>query len=142
MLNICPPGKLPTYEDIKGMKYRECRPELTSYIYAYGCVVRAVVNESLRLFTPVHTTIRASGPRPCVVPLGKGAETETPLYIPPEVPVNMVPILIHRRQDTWGPDADVFDPDRWLDERFERVLKNPLIFVPFNAGPRIVSNLS
>ena len=31
-----------------------------------------------------------------------------------------------------------FDPDRFIDERLRKYLmRNPFIFVPFNAGPRI-----
>ena len=45
---------------------------------------------------------------------------------------------MHRRTDFWGPDAEKFDPDRFLDERVSKYLTpNPFIFVPFNAGPRI-----
>ena len=64
-----------------------------------------------------------------------------PLYVPSNVDVVYFPILIHKRKDLWGPDADLFDPNRWLNDgtgRLERMVKNPLMFVPFNAGPRIV----
>lgn len=45
---------------------------------------------------------------------------------------------MHRREDLWGPDALVFDPDRFLDDRLQKyLLPNPFIFLPFNAGPRI-----
>ncbi|KAG9076090.1 hypothetical protein FRC06_009714 [Ceratobasidium sp. 370] len=45
---------------------------------------------------------------------------------------------MHVRKDLWGPDADEFDPERWLDERYKKyVLPNPFIFLPFSAGPRI-----
>jgi len=45
---------------------------------------------------------------------------------------------MHRRTDLWGPDALVFDPDRFLDDRVQKYLTpNPFIFCPFNAGPRI-----
>ena len=34
--------------------------------------------------------------------------------------------------------AEVFDPDRFLDERVKKYfVPNPFIFIPFNAGPRI-----
>ncbi|KAG8878323.1 hypothetical protein FRB97_002619, partial [Tulasnella sp. 331] len=40
--------------------------------------------------------------------------------------------------DLWGPDANEFDPDRWLDERNKKYfLANPFIFVPFHGGPRM-----
>lgn len=46
--------------------------------------------------------------------------------------------VMHRRTDVWGPDALKFDPDRFLDERQQKYLgRNPFIFLPFNAGPRI-----
>jgi len=46
--------------------------------------------------------------------------------------------MMHRRKDYWGPDAEEFDPDRFLDERATKYLTpNPFIFLPFNAGPRI-----
>jgi hypothetical protein len=63
---------------------------------------------------------------------------------------------MHRRTDLWGPDGErffiitqhhlltshapalEFDPDRFMDERLHKyLLKNPFIFTPFNAGPRI-----
>lgn len=49
-------------------------------------------------------------------------------------------INMQRHEPYWGPDAHIFDPDRWLDSRVQRYVSNPFIFVPFNAGPRIVSH--
>ena len=64
-------------------------------------------------------------------------------------------LMMHRRKDLWGPDgtsadishlshfdifpqADEFDPDRFLDHRLQKyLLNNAFIFLPFNAGPRI-----
>ena len=45
--------------------------------------------------------------------------------------------MIHTSEDLWGPDAGQFDPDRFIDERKQRLINNPFMFVPFNAGPRI-----
>lgn len=45
---------------------------------------------------------------------------------------------MHRNIDYWGPDANEFSPERWLDERNKKYyLANPFIFIPFLAGPRI-----
>ena len=45
---------------------------------------------------------------------------------------------MHRRTHYWGPDAEAFDPDRFLDARVHTYLTpNPFVFLPFNAGPRI-----
>jgi Cytochrome P450 len=46
---------------------------------------------------------------------------------------------MHRHEAYWGPDAHLFDPDRFLDERLKKtVTVQPYMFLPFNAGPRIV----
>lgn len=62
-----------------------------------------------------------------------------------KTPILMIPsvsyphILTQRHKPYWGDDADKFDPDRFLDERVRAYLTpNPFLFVPFNAGPRIV----
>lgn len=52
-----------------------------------------------------------------------------------------MPMLMQRNPDLWGSDADAFDPDRWLDARAARYASNPMMFMPFSAGPRIVSVL-
>ncbi|ELU36886.1 cytochrome P450 monooxygenase pc-3 [Rhizoctonia solani AG-1 IA] len=53
-------------------------------------------------------------------------------------------ILKSSKGDIFGvihDDAETFDPERWLDDRYKKyVLPNPFIFLPFNAGPRIVSD--
>ncbi|KAH7906604.1 cytochrome P450, partial [Hygrophoropsis aurantiaca] len=108
----------PTYDDIREMKY-----------------LRAVLNETLRLFPAVPFDIRESindttwsSPNP----------EEKPLFIPAKTTVTYSVLLMHRRVDLWGPDAQEFDPDRFIDERLHKYLtKNPFIFLPFNAGPRI-----
>jgi cytochrome P450 len=38
---------------------------------------------------------------------------------------------MQRREDIWGKDAAVFNPDRWVDR------KVGWEYLPFNGGPRI-----
>ncbi|KAG9096423.1 hypothetical protein FRC06_008676 [Ceratobasidium sp. 370] len=108
-------SQYPTFEELRPMKY-----------------LRAFINEVLRVFPPVpfnertavRSTVFKSGGQKFYVP--KGAQ----------VPISI--IHMHRRKDLWGPDADEFDPERWLDERMRKyVTPNPFIFLPFSAGPRI-----
>ncbi|KAJ7198963.1 cytochrome P450 monooxygenase pc-1, partial [Mycena pura] len=112
------PTRRPTYDDIKDMKY-----------------LRAVINESMRLYPSVPFNVRDSirattwpSPDP----------TEKPIYIPARAKTAYSVFMMHRRKDMWGPDAEEFDPDRFLDERLKKyLLNNSFQFLPFNAGPRI-----
>ncbi|KAL4249120.1 cytochrome P450 family protein [Abortiporus biennis] len=111
-------ARRPTYDDIREMKY-----------------LRAVINETLRLYPPVPINLRkvvndTTWPNP--------DPTQKPFYVPAGTSVTYSPIVMHRNKRLWGPDAEEFDPDRFLDERLHKYLvPNPFIFLPFNGGPRI-----
>ncbi|KAG1731966.1 cytochrome P450 monooxygenase pc-3 [Suillus paluster] len=112
ILNKIGPSKRPTHEDMRDLRY-----------------MRAVINETLRLYPPV-TSREAT-----VLPAVNGGD---PMFIPADTLVMYSVFVMHRRKDLWGPDALEFDPDRFLDERLQKYLTpNPFIFLAFNAGPRI-----
>ncbi|KAJ7644067.1 cytochrome P450 [Roridomyces roridus] len=111
------PSRRPTYDDIREMK-----------------LLRAVINEAMRLYPSVPFNVReciesTTWPSP--------DPSEKPIYIPAGTQVPYSVLLMHRRKDLWGPDAEIFDPDRWLDHRVKLVVNNSFQFLPFNAGPRI-----
>ncbi|EPT04095.1 hypothetical protein FOMPIDRAFT_1022169 [Fomitopsis schrenkii] len=110
------PRHRPTYADVKEMRY-----------------LRAVINETLRLYPAVPFNIRVSV-KEGLLPNSNGK----PFYIPAKVAVSYSVWAMHRRTEYWGPDAEEYDPDRFLDDRVNKYLTpNPFIFLPFNAGPRI-----
>ncbi|KPI97999.1 Cytochrome P450 4V2 [Papilio xuthus] len=84
-----------------------------------------IVKESLRLYPPGPFIIRKvlediSLPSGRVFPAGSGAAVSI--------------WGLHRDPKYWGPDAEVFDPDRFLPERFN--LKHACSYIPFSSGPR------
>ncbi|PPQ86768.1 hypothetical protein CVT25_012413 [Psilocybe cyanescens] len=108
----------PTYEQMRDMKF-----------------IRAFLNEVLRLYPPVPVDMRTSN-KAVILPTKR--TEQPPIYIPANTMCMYSIIDMQRRTDLWGPDALVFDPDRFLDERLHKYLTpNPFIFSPFNAGPRI-----
>ncbi|KAJ7598552.1 cytochrome P450 [Mycena floridula] len=111
------PSRRPTFDDFKEMRF-----------------LKAVINETLRLYPPVPFNIRASKSGT----LFPARPNVPAFYVPPNTRVAYSVLMMQRRADLWGPDVLEFDPDRFLDERLHRYLTpNPFIFLPFNAGPRI-----
>ncbi|KAJ6586571.1 cytochrome P450 [Mycena sp. CBHHK59/15] len=111
------PNRRPTYDDIRDMKY-----------------LRAVINETMRLY------LRPSNLRQSVnaTTWPSTDPTQKPMYIPAGTKVSYSVFLMHRRADLWGPTAEEFDPDRFLDARLKTyLLSNPFQFLPFNGGPRV-----
>ncbi|RXW17453.1 hypothetical protein EST38_g8392 [Candolleomyces aberdarensis] len=131
------PAKRPTYEDIKGMKYLRAviNGALTLHILSPN-VPYGVLNqpETLRILPPVPWDTRE-----CIngTVWPSPNTNDKPIYIPPGTQVFYGAIMLHTSEDLWGPDAKEFDPDRWIDDRKQRYIDNPFMFMPFNAGPRI-----
>lgn len=105
----------PNFEALRGMKY-----------------LRAFINEVLRVFPPVPFNERTAVRSTVFKSNGKK------YYVPAGAQIPISILHMHRRKDLWGPDADEFDPERWIDERLKKyITPNPFIFLPFSAGPRI-----
>ncbi|KAH8831701.1 cytochrome P450 [Flagelloscypha sp. PMI_526] len=112
------PSQRPTTDNIKAMKY-----------------LRAILNETLRLYSTVPFNSRQALNDTVL----KSKNPNVPdIFVPAGTNVAYSTYLMHRRPDLWGPDAHLFDPDRFIDNRLSTYLTpNPFIFLPFNAGPRI-----
>ncbi len=100
-------GRTPRHDDLASLPY-----------------TRMVIEESMRLYPPAHTT----GRQPIV------ADEILGHRIPAGAEVLIVPWLLHRKPSLWE------RPDRFEPERFspERAAARPrFAYIPFGAGPRI-----
>lgn len=85
--------------------------------------IRAVLNETLRLYPPAFTIVREA----------IGHDQLSGIEIPPRSIVMIAPWVLHRHKRLWQ-DPDVFDPSRFMPgapppPRFA--------FLPFGTGPRV-----
>ena len=100
-------GRTPRNEDIANLRY-----------------TRMVIEESMRLYPPAHTT----GRQPIKPDEILGHR------IPAGAEVLIMPWLIHRKPQLWE-DPERFDPERFAPERAAE--RPRFAYIPFGAGPRI-----
>jgi cytochrome P450 len=100
-------GRTPHYEDIVNLRY-----------------TRMVIEESMRLYPPAHTT----GRQPIAPDEILGHR------IPAGAEVLIMPWLLHRKPSLWE-NPNRFDPERFLPERVAELPR--FAYIPFGAGPRI-----
>ena len=100
-------GRTPRNEDIANLRY-----------------IRMVIEESMRLYPPAHTT----GRQPIKPDEILGHR------IPAGAEVLIMPWLIHRKPQLWE-DPERFDPERFAPERAAE--RPRFAYIPFGAGPRI-----
>jgi len=98
--------------------------------------------ECLRVFHPVPSNGRESKPQSTTLPQSDPTFPPSldarPMYMPASTTVAVLPFLMQRNPALWGDDAEVFDPERWIDpQRLKRFVDEPMMFIPFSAGPRI-----
>lgn len=68
-----------------------------------------------------------------ILPVGGGEDGMSPVFVPKGTQVTFNLYAMHRRTDIYGPDAEVFRPERWEDDK----LRPGWAYLPFNGGPRI-----
>lgn len=110
-----------TYENPKEITFSN----LKSCTYLQWCL-----NETLRLF-PVVPLDGRRALKDTTLPVGGGPDGTSPVYVRKGQQVDYSVYVMHRRKDLWGPDADVFKPERWDGRR------SGWEYLPFNGGPRI-----
>lgn len=90
----------------------------------------------LRLYPSVPINSRVAN---CttVLPTGGGPDGKAPVLVRKGEAVGYCPYIMHRREDVFGPDADIFRPDRWLENEGRLFSTAGYGYIPFNAGQRI-----
>ena len=86
-------------------------------------LMTAVLNESLRLFSPAILHFRHCDHDVVVngIPFTKGSNIEVPVD------------YLHEAEEYWGKDALEFKADRWIENP---ELEKAPFFIPFGVGPR------
>lgn len=69
-----------------------------------------------------------------VLPFGGGQDGKGELFVRKGELVGWSCYSMHRREDFYGEDAEVFRPERWMGEEG---LRTAWEFLPFNGGARI-----
>ncbi|TVY43863.1 Cytochrome P450, partial [Lachnellula occidentalis] len=87
-------------------------------------------NEALRLHPAVPVNARMAN-KDTTIPRGGGQDGLSPIFIPKGMAVEYSVHAMHHRADIWGPDVEVFNPERWEGR------KVGWEYLPFNGGPRI-----
>lgn len=98
------------------------RPELIDAARGDDALIDAIVTETLRLKPPLPLAVRRT-----TQPLQLGAYT-----LPAGTRVGPCLYLVHRRPDLYGPDANAFRPERFLDDNRPETYS----WVPFGGGIR------
>ena len=104
--------ELPTYQQIKDMKY--LRTVLNECRYASLCCVRSTKTRTLALrLYPVVPGNGRTAINDTVLPLGGGEDGKSPIFIAKGTTVQYSIYTMHRRKDHYGDDAEEFKPERW-----------------------------
>ncbi|KAK1781535.1 cytochrome P450 [Copromyces sp. CBS 386.78] len=87
----------------------------------------AVVMEGLRCFPAIPMSL------PRIVP--RGGKTIDGYFLPEGTTVSCQAHSVHRiDREAWGPDPDVFRPERWLEEKADMEGRKRLFFAFANGG--------
>ncbi|KAK6931101.1 Cytochrome P450 [Dillenia turbinata] len=91
-----------------------------------------IINESLRLYPPASLVIRKVRRK---VQVGK-------LVLPTNIELSIPILALHHDPNIWGPDVDLFNPERFSEGVAKATKNNTTAFIPFGFGPRTCVGLN
>lgn len=129
--------------DIRLMPYLRCcineselafLPMLHHAHYSHW-IIRANRFEALRLYPQLPVNVRYAI-RTTTLPHGGGPNGTSSVVVRKGQGVGWSTYHLHRLQSLYGPDADKYRPERWMDGDLKRRLGSSCGFLDFHAGPR------
>ncbi|KAI3575820.1 cytochrome P450 oxidoreductase [Fusarium oxysporum f. sp. albedinis] len=90
--------------------------------------LQAVIKEAIRLHSPAGISMAR------IVP--EGGATIVGHYLPEGTAVGVNPWVTHIDPNVYGPDAQVFRPERWIDSDPEQLKRMERSWMPFGHGSR------
>lgn len=90
--------------------------------------LQAVMKEALRIHPATGLPLWREVPA--------GGATLCGTYFPAGTNVGINSWVAHRSQEIWGPDADKFRPERWLESSEEKLRELNAVYMPFGLGSR------
>ncbi|KAG0261434.1 hypothetical protein DFQ27_002957 [Actinomortierella ambigua] len=90
--------------------------------------LKAVTHETLRLHPPLNKNVKMAvqdDVLPCGTKVCAGDF------------IGFSPWIMGRSRAVWGDDAEVFRPERWIDDHGKFKTQNPFKFNTFSGGPRV-----
>jgi cytochrome P450 len=109
---------------------RELEPEDLSFEKLKSMrYLQHAINEGLRLHPPLPTIVRTCLTE-TVIPYGGGLDGSQPICVIPGDTVSCSVYTMHRDASVFGPDVDLFQPERWQD------IRPGWNYLPFGGGAR------
>jgi hypothetical protein len=124
----------PTQEHIRQMPFLSCIiKESELRLCRLGRPHLVLTGPALRLYPSVPLNSREAV-RTTVLPTGGGVDGTSPILVKKGELVVFSPYITARRKNLFGPDAEVFRPERWESGDLDGV---GFAYYPFSGGPRL-----
>lgn len=122
---------LGSHHDLQARVYKEVSETVNSSDYAIASrlpLTQALIKECKRLYPVVSMSL------PRRVP--SSGLTLHKFFFPPNTTVGCNPVALHRNKDVFGPDAELFNIERWLGDDLDRLRNMERVSLSWGGGQR------